>query len=73
MIQCTASELRALVRSYRRRITSKQCNAVQKTLDLNACNPECDVNCQTLLREVVHTGQALDPPTDDQRVYYEIH
>ena len=73
LIQCTAGELRPLVSSYRRGIAPKQCNAVQNTRDLNALNPECDGNCQRLLREVVHTGQALDPATGGQRVHDEIH
>ena len=73
LFQRAAVKFRPLVRSYRRRITSKQRNVVQNTLDLNACNPECDVNCQIPLREDVHTGQALDPPAGDERVYYEIH
>jgi len=73
LFERAAVKFRPLVRSYRRRITSKQRNVVQNTLDLNACNPECDVNCQIPLREVVHTGQALDPPAGDERVYYEIH
>lgn len=28
---------------------------------------------QTLLREIIHTGQALDPPTVGQCVHNEIH
>jgi len=73
LIQCAAGELWPLVSSYRRRIVSKQCNSVQNTSDLKACNPECDGNCQTLLREVVHTDQALYPAIGGQRVHDEIH
>ena len=61
IIQYAASDPRPMVHSYRRRIASKQCNTVQNTRDLNAWNPECDDNCQALLREDVHTGQSLDP------------
>ncbi len=73
LFERAAVKFRPLVRSYRRRITSKQRNVVQNTLDLNACNPECSDNCQTFLREVDHTGQAHDPAAGGQRVHDEIH
>lgn len=45
----------------------------QNTRDLSALNPESGDNCQTLLHEVIHTGQALTPATGGQRVHDEIH
>lgn len=58
---------------YRRRIAPKQCDTVRNTLYLKMWIPACGGNCQTLLLEVVYTGQALDSATKGQRVHDEIH
>lgn len=73
MIQRAAGKHRPLIRSYRRRIAPKQCNAVQNTHNLNAWNSECGDNCQALLRDIFHAGSALDPATTSQCVHDEIH
>ncbi|MCW0355763.1 hypothetical protein NB716_004557 [Pantoea ananatis] len=73
LIERAAGKFRALIGSYCRRIAPKQRDAVQNTRDLNAGNTESSGDRQTLLREIIHTGQALDPATVGQCVHNEIH
>lgn len=58
-----AGKSRSLNGSYRRWIATKQCNAVQNTRELHACNHERGGNRQVLLREIIHSDQALNPVT----------
>lgn len=51
----------------------KQRNTVQNTRNLYAWNPECDGNCQALISQIIHVGQALDPATSSQWIHNEIH
>lgn len=73
LIQRTTGKLRPLICSYRRRIATKQRNAVQNARYLNACNPESNADRQTLLREIINTGQAFNPATTGQRIHDKIH
>lgn len=73
LIQCAADEFRSLIGSYRRQIAMKQCYAGQTTNDLHTRNPEISSNRRALHSEIIHTGQALVPPTGGQCIHDEIH
>lgn len=61
LIECATGKFRTLNGPYRRRIATEVRDAVQNTRDLNAGNTESCGDRQALLREIIHTGQALNP------------
>ncbi|SEK72843.1 hypothetical protein SAMN04487787_103282 [Kosakonia sacchari] len=73
LIERATGKFRALIGSYRRRIATKQRNAVQNTRDLSTWNPESSGNRQTLLREVIHAGQALNSSATGECIHDKIH
>lgn len=71
--QSSAGGFQPLISSDRHQITTKQRDTVQNTRDLYAGNPECGVNVQALLREIIYASQEFDPMSNGQRVHNEIH
>lgn len=65
LIKRATGNFRALIGSYRRRIATEDRDAVQNTHDLNTGNTESGDDRRALLREVIHTGQALNPTAQD--------
>lgn len=73
LIERAAGKFRALIGFYCRRIATKERDAVQNTRYLNALNTESSSDRQTLLREIIHTGQALVPATAGKCIHNEIY
>lgn len=71
--QSSAGGFQPLISSDRHQITTKKRDTVQNTRDLYAGNPECGVNVQALLREIIYASQEFDPMSNGQRVHNEIH
>jgi hypothetical protein len=73
LFERSASKFRTLIGSYRRRIATKKRNAVQNVRHLNACSAECNGDRQSFLREIIHTGKALNPAAAAEFIHDKIH